>query len=172
MKNLILVGGPMGVGKTATCRELQNILPKNVFLDGDWCWMMRPFTVTDETKQMVQQNIAYMLNSFLRCSEYENVIFCWVMHMQPIIDDILASLHPDGVNVHTISLIANEDALTKRIMGDVQAGIRTEDVLDRSLDYLPKYAALNTRKIDVSDISAAEAARQIADIVTGGEENR
>jgi hypothetical protein len=28
----------MGVSKTATCRELQKILPRNVFLDGDWCW--------------------------------------------------------------------------------------------------------------------------------------
>jgi len=35
MKNLIIVGGTMGVGKTAACRELQKTLPRNVFLDGD-----------------------------------------------------------------------------------------------------------------------------------------
>jgi tRNA uridine 5-carbamoylmethylation protein Kti12 len=50
MKNLIIMGGTMGAGKTATCRELQKILPRNVFLDGDWCWDMHPFVVTDETK--------------------------------------------------------------------------------------------------------------------------
>lgn len=165
MKHLILVGGPMGVGKTAACRELQNILPKNVFLDGDWCWDMKPFTVTDETKAMVQQNIAFLLNSFLRCSEYENVIFCWVMHMQEIIDEILANLDLNGVNVHAFSLVADEEALTRRIMGDVQAGVRSEDVIARSLAYLPKYAALNTRKIDTSEISAAEAAQKIAEII-------
>ena len=59
MKNLIIVGGTMGVGKTATCRELQKILPRNVFLDGDWCWDMHPFVVTDETKAMVNSNITH-----------------------------------------------------------------------------------------------------------------
>lgn len=165
MKNLILIGGPMGVGKTAACRELQKILPKNVFLDGDWCWDMKPFTVTGETKAMVQQNIAFLLNNFLRCSEYENVIFCWVMHMQEIIDEILANLDLNGVNVHAFSLVADEEALTRRIMGDVQAGVRTEDVIARSLAYLPKYAVLNTCKIDTSEISAAEAAQKIAEII-------
>jgi 2-phosphoglycerate kinase len=55
MKNLIIVGGTMGVGKTATCRELQKILPRNVFLDGDWCLDMHPFVVTEETKAMVMR---------------------------------------------------------------------------------------------------------------------
>jgi ABC-type transport system involved in cytochrome c biogenesis ATPase subunit len=75
VKNLIIVGGTAGVGKTTTCRELQRILPKNVFLDGDWCWDMRPFVVTEETKAMVESNIAHLLNGFLACSEFENVIF-------------------------------------------------------------------------------------------------
>ena len=165
MKHLILIGGPMGVGKTAACRELQKILPKNVFLDGDWCWDMKPFTVTGETKAMVQQNIAFLLNNFLRCSEYENVIFCWVMHMQEIIGEILANLDLNGVNVHAFSLVADEEALTRRIMGDVQAGVRSEDVIARSLAYLPKYAALSTQKIDTSEISAAGAAQKIAEII-------
>ena len=82
MKNLIIVGGTAGVGKTTTCRELQKILPRNVFLDGDWCWDMRPFLVTGETKKMVESNIAHLLNNFLDCSEFENVIFCWVLHQQ------------------------------------------------------------------------------------------
>ena len=80
MKTLYMIGGPMGVGKTTVSRELMHLLPRCAFLDGDWCWMMQPFTVTDETKEMVQQNIAALLNNFLRCSAFENVIFCWVMH--------------------------------------------------------------------------------------------
>lgn len=162
MKNLIFINGAMGVGKTATCRELQKILPQNVFLDGDWCWMMQPFTVTDETKEMVQQNIAALLNNFLRCSAFENVIFCWVMHEQAIIDAIMARLDLEGVRAQVFTLTAGEDALRRRIMGDVQAGVRTADVLDRALAYLPKYAAEDTVKIDVSDISATQAAEKIA----------
>ena len=38
MKTLYLIGGTMGVGKTTVCQLLKKKLPKNVFLDGDWCW--------------------------------------------------------------------------------------------------------------------------------------
>lgn len=43
----------MGVGKTATSKELNKKLNNSVWLDGDWCWMMNPFTVNDENKNMV-----------------------------------------------------------------------------------------------------------------------
>jgi len=86
MKNLILINGTMGVGKTTTGKELQKFLPACVFLDGDWCWDMRPFVVNPETKRMVEQNISFSLNNFLHCSVYQYVIFCWVMQEQSILD--------------------------------------------------------------------------------------
>jgi hypothetical protein len=61
-------------GKTTTCRELQKVLPRNVFLDGDWRWDMHPFVVADETKATVNSNITHLLNGFLTCPEFENVI--------------------------------------------------------------------------------------------------
>ncbi len=48
MKRLILLRGPMGVGKTATGRELQRLLPQCAFLDGDWCWDIRPLVAVRE----------------------------------------------------------------------------------------------------------------------------
>lgn len=47
-----MINGTMGVGKTATSRELQKMLNNCVFLDGDWCWDMQPFIVNEETKRM------------------------------------------------------------------------------------------------------------------------
>ena len=82
MKTLYLIGGTMGVGKTAISQQLKKDLPNSVFLDGDRCWDADPFQVTEETKEMVMQNICCLLNNFLHCTAYENVIFCWVMHKQ------------------------------------------------------------------------------------------
>ena len=82
MKKLYMIGGTMGVGKTAVCQHLKKQLNHCVFLDGDWCWDMHPFEVNEETKQMVLANIKFLLNSFIQCSVYENIIFCWVMHEQ------------------------------------------------------------------------------------------
>ena len=161
MKNLILINGTMGAGKTITSKELQKILPHNVFLDGDWCWNMEPFTVTDETKVMVIDNITYLLNNFIRCSVYENIIFCWVMHEQDIIDQVISGLNTSDCRVKVFSLILNEKALREKMGRDVMAGIRSEDAIQRSIDRNELYQKLDTVKIDASNISASQAAELI-----------
>lgn len=168
MKHLYLIGGSMGVGKTTICQRLKVCLPQSVFLDGDWCWDMHPFTVNGETKQMVVDNICYLLNNFLRCSACDHVVFCWVMHEQAIIDNILARLDTTGCAIHLISLVCTPDALRERLSRDVAAGIRQPDVITRSLARLPLYAALDTVKIDVSAITPDEAAAQIAGLAAAG----
>ena len=92
MKKLYLIGGTMGVGKTTTCQVLKIKLDKSVFIDGDWCWDMHPFMVNEETKKLVLENICMLLNNDLKCSVFDHIIFCWVMHEQSIIDDLLSHL--------------------------------------------------------------------------------
>lgn len=164
MKHLYLVGGPMGVGKTAVCQELKLLLHKSVFLDGDWCWDMHPFSVTPETKAMVMDNIAHLLSNFLRCSEIDHVILGWVMHEQAIIDDLISRLPLDGVQIIAVSLVCKPEALAARIGGDIAAGLRTPDVLNRSLARLPLYDALRTAKLDTTALTPEEAARAIFDL--------
>lgn len=171
MKNLIIVGGTAGVGKTATCRELQRILPQNVFLDGDWCWDMRPFVVTEETKAMVESNIAHLLNGFLACSEFENIIFCWVLHYQYILDNLINALSLNGCTTHCFSLVCTEQALVARLNRDIAAGKRDSDITGRSVAAIPLYDELNTVKIDVSTISPADAARRITERMAGVQAN-
>jgi len=161
MKRLYLIGGTMGVGKTTTCRLLRDMLPDCVFLDGDWCWDMHPFKVTEETKAMVMDNICHLLNNFIRCSAYENIVFCWVMHAQGIIDDIVARLEGE-FELHTVSLVCGQEQLKARLAKDVESGIRQPDVIGRSVERLPLYEALNTVKVDVSTMTPAEAVRLIA----------
>ena len=108
MKNVIFVCGTMGVGKTSACRELQAVLERNVFLDGDWCWDARPFVVDEYTRQMVVDNICHMLNGFIACPHYDNVIFCWVMHQQSIIDDIAGRLVGE-VRLHKFALVCSPE---------------------------------------------------------------
>ena len=78
MKKLYIIGGTMGVGKTTTCQILKEKLENSVFLDGDWCWDMHPFQVTQETKKLVLENITFLLNNFIRCPAYEIVICVWL----------------------------------------------------------------------------------------------
>ena len=161
MKTLYLIGGTMGVGKTAVCQHLKKTLPNSVFLDGDWCWDADPFQVTEETKAMVMDNICHLLNNFLHCMAYENIIFCWVMHEQAIIDEILAKLDINDCAVKCISLIVNEENLRERLTGDIAKGIRSADIIVRSIARIPMYQNLNTIKINTNGKSISMIADEI-----------
>lgn len=164
MKKLYLIGGTMGVGKTSVCKELKNISDKSVFLDGDWCWDMNPFLVTEETKSMVMENICYILNNFIHCSAFENIIFCWVMHEEYIINDIISRLDTKSCDVISISLTASKIELMERLRIDIQKGLRSSDIIERSIGYLNLYEKLNTIKIDTTGKSICEIAKIISEI--------
>lgn len=164
MKTIYIIGGTMGVGKTAVCRRLNKILDKSVFLDGDSCWDMHPFQVTDETKAMVLDNICYLLNNFIRCSVLENIVFCWVMHEQSIIDDIMSHINTENCKTVVISLMCTEKELRERLRGDIDNGLREPDIIDRSTQRIELYKKLNTVKIDTSDMSIDECALRIIDV--------
>ena len=161
MKRLYLLGGTMGVGKTTGSQQLKQDLPNSVFLNGDWCWDADPFQVTEETKSMVIRNICYLLNSFLHCTAYENIIFCWVMHEQSILDAITNRLDTDNCKVTKISLTADEINLRNRLASDITRGIRTADIIDRSVARINLYSLLDTVKIDTSNKTVCEIANEI-----------
>ena len=130
----------MGVGKTATCQVLKQKSDNSVFLDGDWCWDMHPFQVTQETKKMVLESIAFLLNNFIHCPAYENIIFCWVMHEQGIIDDILSRLDTSGCQVHAISLKIVRSSSVINMGGQMNKGLSFFCLHKR----LPPFASLGT----------------------------
>lgn len=168
MKKLYLIGGTMGIGKTTTCQVLKTKLDKSVFLDGDWCWDMHPFVVNKETKKLVLNNICALLNNDIKFNAFENIIFCWVMHEQSIIDVLLSHLDLKDVKVIAISLVCQKEALEKRIQKDIDQGIRKPDVLARSVERIEMYQKLNTYKIDVSNKTIEEV---VEEIIKVGDEN-
>ena len=161
MKTIYLIGGTMGVGKTTVSQQLKKELPNSVFLDGDWCWDADPFQVTEETKAMVMRNICFLLNSFLHCTAYKNIIFCWVMHEQSIIDEIINSLDTGDARVIKISLMIDETNLRKRLSADIAMGIRSNDVIDRSVARINMYQILDTIKVDTVNKNVCEIVSEI-----------
>ena len=161
MKQIYIIGGAMGVGKSTVSQVMKEKLNNSVFLDGDWCWDAHPFQVTTETKQMVLQNICFLLNQFIHCSAYQNIIFCWVLHEQNIIDTILAGLDKSDCLIKNVSLICDEAELRKRLMKDVITGKRKKDIIERSIERMPCYATLDTIKINTNAKNPSEIADEV-----------
>ena len=167
MKRLYMLCGAMGVGKTATGRALRDSLPNCAFLDGDWCWDMHPFRVTETTRRVVLDNICHALNNFLTCGAFENVVFCWVMHRREILDGILRRLETRGWQVCVVALVCSPEALSRRHAADAAAGKRGAGSLERALAYLPLYAGLGLPQLDTSQIGPADAAERIIRMAAG-----
>lgn len=161
MKQIYIIGGTMGVGKSAVSQVMKEKLNDSVFLDGDWCWDSHPFKVTEETKRMVLHNICFLLNQFIHCSAYQNIIFCWVLHQQSIIDTLMASIDKSDCSVKIVSLVCDEEELKARLMKDVTKGLRSADVIERSTEKIQCYEKLNTLKIDTYGKSPEEIADEI-----------
>lgn len=161
MKTLYMIGGTMGVGKTSVCQQLKQDLQNSVFLDGDWCWDANPFQVTEETKTMVLDNICYILNNFLACSSYENIIFCWVMHKQNIINSIIEKIDINNCVLKCISLMVDEINLRNRLSIDIAKGLRSTNIIDKSVTRISMYSSLKTFKIDTNNKTVTMISEEI-----------
>lgn len=147
-KRLIVINGTMGAGKSAVGQELKGILSGCAYLDGDWCWDMNPFVVNEETKACVLDNIGSVLNRFLSCPQFTGIVFCWVMQTEDIWQEVNKRLLlPGSWEVFRVTLMCREETLRERLEGDIAAGRRERDVVERSLSRLPLYEAQPTHKV-------------------------
>ena len=141
MKTLIVLNGPMGVGKTTVGKELCRRLTPSIFLDGDWCWDLHPFSVTDATKALVMDNIRALLRRDLDCPEVDYVVFVWVLQQEETAAALL-----DGLDEKArIPLPAGTEGYCRRSAHPGQPG--TEPCLSAVLSRTGHPAPLHRRTL-------------------------
>ena len=143
---------------TTTCKVLLELLPKCIYLDGDWCWYADPWVVTNETKAMTMRNMSYLLDSYLDCSAYENIVFGWVLHKKGMTKNVLSLLKNTHYNLHEFSLICSESTLVSRLQKDIDNGVRKNVSWNHALQIRPNFDEMDTTKIDVNNITPEQAA--------------
>lgn len=164
-KQLIIINGVMGVGKTSVCKNLYKCLDGSFWLDGDNCWMMNPFIIDDENRTMVLDNIGFMINSFIKNSKSKYVIFNWVIQNDNIMKDVLSRVNIQNVDVYKITLMCSQEELIQRIKSDVNIGLRDEDNVQRSMDRYGMYATMDTIKVDTTGKEVLETVNEIIKIL-------
>ena len=118
-KKLIFIGGAPGIGKSTVAGLLLKDLDNGVWLDGDDLWRMNPFLVDENTKAMVEKNIVFVLNSFLK-EHFSYILFTWILHSDSIKDLILSGLGQADFDFMHFTLICDEKTLKERLSIDVQ----------------------------------------------------
>ena len=159
---VIIINGPMGVGKTVTGKLIAEKNPGTAFIDGDWCMDIHPFVGNAETKAMAVDNILHMIGNYQKCSECKMVVLAWLMDDPRVLRRIRDGLAALQAEVKSVTLVCDSKTLTKRWKNDRHCEWRTDRWLEISLASLPYFASMEDM-IDTSGLSA----EQIVDRITG-----
>ena len=71
---IIIINGPLGIGKSETSWELLYLFDKAAMLDGDYLGAVQPFEIYDE------QRIAHLYETFRLVAEMTEVRTIWKLH--------------------------------------------------------------------------------------------
>ena len=154
---VIILNGPMGVGKTAVGRYIADHHPGTAFIDGDWCMDLHPFAGTRETRAMAADNILHMIGNYLNCSACGMVVLAWLMDDPQILRSITEGVSALGAEMKSVTLVCGREALRSRWENDRNCAWRTGEWLDVSLKSLPGFAAMDNA-IDTDSLTVSQAA--------------
>ena len=157
---VIIINGPMGIGKTTVGKAIADKYPGTAFIDGDWCMDIHPFVGNHETKAMAIDNILHMIGNYQKCSECKMVVLVWLMDDQWVLRTIMDELTTLKAEVKNVTLISDRETLIQRWKDDHNCEWRTDHWLEISVASLPSFSSMKN-VIDTSRLSVD----QIADVI-------
>ena len=113
-KRLILISGSPCVGKTAVGEQLFESYDNSAYLDGDWCWCVHPFSVTDGRLRNGDKSMSFVLSNYLN-SDFGYVFFTSVVLTDPQIrEGILKGITAGDYETIAFTLTCSEETLKNR----------------------------------------------------------
>ena len=157
---VIILNGPMGVGKTTVGKYIADHHPGTAFIDGDWCLDIHPFVGNQETKVMAVDNILHMIGNYQKCSVCNMVVLVWLMDEPWVIQKITQGLSAMQAEVKNMTLVCSRESLIRRWKDDNNCEWRTDEWLNVSLKSLPGFASMDNT-IDTSGLPVEQVAELV-----------
>ena len=157
---VIVINGPMGVGKTTVGKYIADCNPGTAFIDGDWCLDIHPFVGNRENKMMAIDNILHMIGNYRNCSVCSLIVLVWLMDDEWVRQSIADGISAMRIEMKSVTLVCNREELTRRWNNDDKCEWRTDKWLAVSIKSLPQFMELGNC-IDTSALTVAQAAEAI-----------
>ena len=162
MKQLIVIIGPNGVGKSTTAKKIVEQCSKTAFVDSDWCRVMNPFEVTETTKQTITENIYCLLYNYLTCKDIDTVVFTYAWHgeRKEIYDCVIDKLNNENIEFkeNIIVLKCSKQENIDRAKKDGRDEVRIKRGIEKTFSFYDKY---EYPCIDSTYMTPLEVANQI-----------
>lgn len=149
---VIMINGPMGVGKTTVGKYIAEKYGGTAFIDGDWCLDIHPFVGNRKTKIMAIDNILHMIDNYRKCSICQMVVLAWLMDEQWVYQKIVDGISELGLEAKSFTLICDKNTLINRWENDKNCEWRTQEWLEVSEKSLSFFCSLKNC-IDTSGLT-------------------
>ena len=159
---VIVLNGPMGVGKTSVGKYIADTHAGTAFIDGDWCLDLHPFVGNRETKTMAIDNILHLINNYRKCSLCKMIVLVWLMDDEWVRQSIVDGISSMNLEVQYVTLMCDRDELVRRWKNDDRCEWRTDEWLAVSLKSLLQFAS-QKGIIDTTGLSI----RGVAEMLVG-----
>ncbi len=114
---LIIINGPLGIGKTSISWALNARLAPCVMLDGDYIGAVAPFEIYDETRiAYLYQTLAHLVAYHQREGGYCNFVINYVFETPESLAELLARLQPLDAAIHVFRLTCAPEEMERRIL--------------------------------------------------------
>ena len=113
-QTLIIICGSPCVGKTTVADSLFQSLENSAWLDGDWCWCVNPFSISDPRLRNGDKSMSFVLSNYLN-SGFRYVIFSTVVAtFEDIRAAILRDITAKDYDTIGFTLTCTEQTLVER----------------------------------------------------------
>lgn len=157
---VIVINGPMGVGKTTLGKYIAEKYIGTAFIDGDWCLDIHPFVGNRETKTMAIDNILHLIDNYRKCSVCQMIVLVWLMDDQWVYQSIIEGISNMQIEDKSVTLTCDKTTLLRRWKNDRDCEWRTDEWLEVSLKSLPYFSSLEN-SIDTSGLPIDKIADMI-----------
>jgi len=160
MKNLLLLCGPNGIGKTTIGMEIVKQLPNTAYVDTDPCRYMNPFILSDKTIPTIGKNISDLIVNYMNCPIINNVIFSYGFHgrRKEVFSIVMRNLSKIDYHFIPFLLWCSEEENIRRMKIDNRSCDRIERAIKRSRN---AYKNILYPKIDITNFTVLEASKNI-----------
>jgi GrpB-like predicted nucleotidyltransferase (UPF0157 family) len=163
---IVIINGPLGIGKTETAWELLRCFERAVMLDGDYLGAVQPYTIYDESRVDYLYQTLHHVAAFHVANGYRNFVINYVFETPETLAALRRLLSDLDDEIYAFRLVCDATEHERR----VRQRVRTPDVMVWEVGRGAELVAIQTAAaqrgdlgfvVDTTRLTAVETAQAI-----------
>ncbi len=172
---IIIINGPLGIGKSELSWALLDFFERGVMLDGDYIGAVRPFFIYDPERIEYLYQTLRLLVQHHQSNGYLDFAINYVFETPESLARLCALLGELDVQVIVVRLVCDQDEIDRRIRsrwpGQDETELAWEMARARQLVEIQQQAAKRGDMgllLDTTNLDIRQSAQAVWDLVHGG----